>query len=735
MSARQQVMESALNLAARGFHVFPLRPDSKLPALKGWQQEATRDPARIKQWFSKRDQGIGISTSKFGDNRALLAIDVDVKGLKNGNNELLRMELEGKELPGTTLEQRTASGGRHLFFLVDEPVKQGVDVLAPGLDIRSSGGFVVGAGTVLGGGQYTINDAPIAEAPQWLIDACGRAPARPKNADVDLSRVDPVRAQKRAIDYLLNEAPPSIEDAGGDDNLFRVACRLKDFGVDQDKAVELLMDHWNDRCSPPWSPEDLAAKVRNAYAYGQEPAGVSAPEAQFPPIDAAEIAEMPLHPLDSLNVSHAFVMVGSDPAVLWETTDADGKPDVRYLGTEAFRSMYAPVKIQVDGEKFQPLAKAWLEWKGRRQFDGVIFDPRGKSDPRFYNRWRGFDYEPLPKGVEPPKVAVKAWDRFASHINDHIAHGDPALAHWVMSWLADIFQRPDRLPKTALALRGGKGNGKSIVSDVTAVLLGPHHVSAADEKRVFGQFNGHTELALVMTLEEAVWSGDKRNDSKLKDLVTAHRRQIERKGFDVYSVASFLRVIILGNADWIVPATDDERRYAVFDVANVAGDKRQYFAPIWDHVLNGDTALPESRRYFLRRFMEFDTAGADVSVIPRTQALARQVERGADGPVKFLKSCLSSGAVPSAFPTDWPEAEVLQIPRRTLYDSYLRGLRERHEHEPKPYVAFFRDYVRPWVGYADGWDKVKTGVLLLPPLNVARQNYASKLGGTVDWGD
>ena len=53
--------------------------------------------------------------------------------------------------------------------------------------------------------------------------------------------------------------------------LIKVACRLRDFGLRPQTASELLLEPggWNEHCRPPWEPEELAVKVRNAYKYGK----------------------------------------------------------------------------------------------------------------------------------------------------------------------------------------------------------------------------------------------------------------------------------------------------------------------------------------------------------------------------------------------------------------------------------------------------------------------------------
>ena len=154
----------ALSLAKLGFHVFPLEPLSKVPAIDGYPVKATRDPEQIKRWWTcpvtgfPLDRNIAISTTRFGDDMALLVVDVDNKGEKRGDEVLLALELE-HDVPATW-EAVTPTGGRHLIYVVDRPVKQGVNVLGDGLDVRSYGGYIVAPGSVTEKGEYRWKKEP-----------------------------------------------------------------------------------------------------------------------------------------------------------------------------------------------------------------------------------------------------------------------------------------------------------------------------------------------------------------------------------------------------------------------------------------------------------------------------------------------------------------------------------------------------------------------------------------------
>ncbi|MGN6728229.1 MAG: AAA family ATPase [Rhodanobacteraceae bacterium] len=289
-------------LERAGFVVFPLGPDGK-PRAKGW-----KDPN--KRWRFDDSDNAGIYCGAHREHGALVAIDVDTKNGKRGEDSLRALEDEHGALP-ITREHATKSGGRHLIFYVPAPVQSSAGRLGEGLDVRSAGGFLVAPGSFIGGKPYTVScGGPIAKAPQWLIDLCGQQRERDAKAAEPLPGVDAERARKRAVEYLTREAPEAIEGAGGDETTFKVACAVKDQGVPEDECTALMLEHWNERCAPPWSPDDLAAKVRNAYAYGSNRQGSDAPEAIFDPVPNASPrpnAERSLRLVDIRGIENATI--------------------------------------------------------------------------------------------------------------------------------------------------------------------------------------------------------------------------------------------------------------------------------------------------------------------------------------------------------------------------------------------------------------------------------------------
>lgn len=83
-------------------------------------------------------------------------------------------------------------------------------------------------------------------------------------------------------------AEPAVEGAGGDTHTIVVANAILDH-VSPAVALEILLDHWDERCAPPWGPEDLEEKIANAASSRQNAIQCKAIEADFEPMAVDEI--------------------------------------------------------------------------------------------------------------------------------------------------------------------------------------------------------------------------------------------------------------------------------------------------------------------------------------------------------------------------------------------------------------------------------------------------------------
>jgi hypothetical protein len=288
-------LDHAIALGKAGYKVFPIIENGRIPAVGGWQQRATSDEAAIRKMWTEHDPVLNTTRIKNYNigvyTKDLLVLDVDVKKGKQGLKSLA--ELDTFEGVPETFTVETASGGLHLYFRPENPVANSAGRIGDGLDIRGDGGYVVAAGSVIDGKPYTVKKASVvAEAPAWLEQAAGAPAQRTTSQKQVVELLDTAPALQRAR-AALEDAAPAIEGQNGDHHTFKVAAKLKDIGVSELAALQLMLEHWNDRCVPPWDHEGLARKVSNAYAYGKQPVGVASAQADFEAVPQAAFEALP----------------------------------------------------------------------------------------------------------------------------------------------------------------------------------------------------------------------------------------------------------------------------------------------------------------------------------------------------------------------------------------------------------------------------------------------------------
>jgi len=719
----------ALALAADGFYVFPLLAGQKVPG-RGmrFKELATRDREQIHAWWNGQpDANIGIYTGRFGDNQALVVVDVDVKKGKDGRDSLVVLELDGCDFPETRTQQ-TPSGGHHQIYFHSEPLRQGVDVLGPGLDIRSRGGFVVAGGSAVPAGLYTSSSHPVAPAPQWLVDRLGVASrSRDEMAAGNGAAADTPAAIERATRYLLHDAPLAVEGEGGDAATFRVACRLKDFGLSQNSALRLAGLHWNDRCEPPWALDELAAKVAHAYRYGFEPPGVADPASAFEPV--SPIADIPqkaangdISPQEKINREFAYAIAGEGDLILWETKDHLGNFKLSHLAIATFHRMKQAETVTF-GNKTVPVTEDWMGWDGRRSYNGLVFMPEQKAPAGWYNLWRGFSVEPLADGEKPTARGQAALDAFLDHALHNVCRGDKDLFKWLIGYFAHMIQRPWEKPLVALVFKGDKGVGKNALVERVGDLLGNHFLVATHNRYLTSNFNGHLENLLFMVLDEAAWAGDKKTEGILKGLITGASHAIEHKGEKPYTVDNKTRIAVIGNEDWLVPASHDERRFAVFDVGDGKKQDRAFFQSMREGMAAG------GNRALLRFLRQYDISRLDINAAPATRALLDQKTATLEPVPQWWMACLLEGRIAGGDFEGWPgETDCERI-----RGAFRRYARERNVRSRLPDDTRFGKEMKRLCPAMTHRRKGPGYVYDVPGLDAARKAWDLHMGYGEEW--
>jgi putative DNA primase/helicase len=131
------MVDHALEYARRDIPVFPCRRKDKAPLTKHGFKDATCKLAQIRAWWDTWPSAmIGVPT---GAASGIDVVDLDVKPDEfiDGRKHLPNW----KDLSCTVVT--TPRGGAHVYFQSDGSVRNTTDRIAPGIDTRGKGGYII----------------------------------------------------------------------------------------------------------------------------------------------------------------------------------------------------------------------------------------------------------------------------------------------------------------------------------------------------------------------------------------------------------------------------------------------------------------------------------------------------------------------------------------------------------------------------------------------------------------
>jgi hypothetical protein len=245
--------EAAVAAARCGWAVFPCRPGDKRPAVERWEQRACSDAERVTRYWPGPRHNVGIAC---GPSR-LVVIDLDtpehggqlpeewgtLPGIKDGADVLAELAARAGQPWPVTYTVLTPSGGTHLYFRApgDREIRNSASKLGPMVDVRAVGGYVVGAGSAIGGRVYeAVDQAAPVPLPGWLADlAAPRQHTRPPDHGRPPGRV---YGRLRGVVEAVLSSEPGTRNG----RLYWAACRAAEMvaagQVDLGTAERVLVD-------------------------------------------------------------------------------------------------------------------------------------------------------------------------------------------------------------------------------------------------------------------------------------------------------------------------------------------------------------------------------------------------------------------------------------------------------------------------------------------------------------
>lgn len=376
-----------------------------------------------------------------------------------------------------------------------------------------------------------------------------------------------------------------------------------------------------------------------------------------------------------------------------------------------------------------PLGLWWQSRPHRRQFSRIVFSPaQDVSDA--YNLWRGYGCDPKPGDCS----------LFLEHIRKVICSGNEEHYKYLLGWMAQGVQKPDRPGFSAIVLKGDQGTGKGLFVKTYGSLFGRHFMQVTDPKHLVGSFNAHLRDCVVLFGDEAFFAGDKKHESILKMIITEEMLTVEAKGVDAEQSGNYIHLLMASNDHWVVPAGVGDRRFFVLDVSRDHKEDEVYFTALDKEIRAG------GREALLHYLMHYDLTGYDVRKIPKTKELQKQKMFSLPPEEKWWQEKLMEGrllATHGIWETD--------IAFSTLYYDYIQHCRTTTSGFRKATKGSLKLMLRKYLPsgtlneYAaagnieiidiDGQMKMANQPMMVkfPSLKDCRDSWSVQFGGDIEW--
>ena len=311
----------------------------------------------------------------------------------------------------------------------------------------------------------------------------------------------------------------------------------------------------------------------------------------------------------------------------------EGKEIVVFKSATDYTQMYKPIKyINEFGNKVSFL-KEWYDDGEKRIYEMTDFIPYGVNDnmPDYiYNEFKGFDSELLDR---PDDIS---W--FLDFIKENIANEDEDVKHYMIDYIAHMFQYPEVNPQSCLVIRGESGVGKDTLIDFIELLMGSANdyvFRTADVFSVFPDKNGFNcclKNKLLIQFNETEGKDGVDIKEKLKDQITREHNNIHEKFKKEYKQRNYARIIVNSNNTSPLQVMFDERKINIFKCSAKNKGNRIYWKSIHDKK-KSKRSLDSIYTYLMNRNLDnFNPLNA-----PRTQSFINDISNAIPIYARFLQ--------------------------------------------------------------------------------------------------
>ena len=376
-------LQAAFFYADLGFPVFPCVPGAKSPLTKHGFHDASTDHGQIEKWWAENPEAnVAIPT------QGLAVIDIDTAENTWPDNRELEDQLSRRSCPISL----TPRGGRHLIFRQPggKNWKNSTSRLAPKVDTRANGGYILVPPSTVNGKHYRWADTleldcppdQLPEPPVWLSDVLDGL-----------------------ISHQLPQIPQGLQDGGENDipehyrnpTLSSLAGSMRRRGMGRSEILAALTATNTLRCKPPLDQEEVSKIARSVARYAPDLMAVAGAENHWEQMFGGDAA--PPSPSTNIDPGTLPPSLLSIPGFINEVMEYTLKtapypnPTMAFAGALCLQAFLASRKVRDQGDN-----------RPNIYILGLAFSAAGKDWPRKVNT----------RVLHEIGMADRLGDRFAS---------------------------------------------------------------------------------------------------------------------------------------------------------------------------------------------------------------------------------------------------------------------------------------------------------------------------------
>ena len=273
----------------------------------------------------------------------------------------------------------------------------------------------------------------------------------------------------------------------------------------------------------------------------------------------------------------------------------------QYLSKTELCDMYLNKYINTN----EPFIKRWIQDAEIRTYNRLGFYPNEAMCPQNeYNL-----YEPISVSGNASRGDITLILDLMRSLVDY----DDASFQYLLKYVADIFQNPERKAGVCIIFNGGQGTGKDTFWDFIGSLLAPYYYTTGRaEDNLYGRFNKISSCRLLIKLEEHPY--DKKYIDLLKNIITAEELSYQEKQEKCITLKDHARYVITTNHDIPVCIEETDRRFVIFTPSSKNVGVRDYFKNVISAIEN-----PDNRALFYEYMLSVSLEDFDIRERPTTK--------------------------------------------------------------------------------------------------------------------